>query len=71
MQEKVRKLFESRSKAEDELRKIQQKVDDAVENKDRRVRVERLVSSCDEAMTIFFESMNFCSIWLRKQKTHH
>ena len=29
MQEKVRKLFESRSKAEDELRKIQQKVDDA------------------------------------------
>ena len=54
MQEKVRKLFESRSKAEDELRRIQQKIDDAVENKDRRVRVERLVSSCDEAMTKLF-----------------
>ena len=54
MREKVRKLFESRSKAEAELRRIQQKVDDAVENKDRRVRVERLVSSCDEAMTNMF-----------------
>ena len=54
MQEKVQKLFESRSKAETELRRIQQKVDDAVENKDRRVRVERLVSSCDEAMTKLF-----------------
>ena len=54
MQEKVRKLFECRSKAEAELRRIQQKVDDAVENKDRRVRVERLVSSCDEAMTKLF-----------------
>ena len=54
MQEKVRKLFESRSKAEDELRRIQQKIDDAVENKDRRVRVERLLSSCDEAMTKLF-----------------
>ena len=54
MQEKVRKQFESRSKAEDELRRIQQKIDDAVENKDRRVRVERLVSSCDEAMTKLF-----------------
>ena len=39
MQEKVQKLFESRSKAETELQRIQQKVDDAVENKDRRVRV--------------------------------
>ena len=40
--------------ADTELRRIQQKVDDAVENKDRRVRVERLVSSCDEAMTKLF-----------------
>ena len=54
MQEKVQKLFESRFKAETELQRIQQKVDDAVENKDRRVRVERLVSSCDEAMTKLF-----------------
>ena len=51
MQEKVRKLFESRSKAETELRRAQQKVQDAVEDGERRVRVERLVSSCEEAMT--------------------
>ena len=54
MQEKVQKLLESRSKAETELQRIQQEVDDAVENKDRCVRVERLVSSCDEAMTKLF-----------------
>ena len=34
MQEKVQKLFESRSKAETELQRIQQKVDDAVETID-------------------------------------
>ena len=51
MQEKVRKLFESRSKSETELRRAQQKVQDAVEDEERRVRVERLVSSCEEAMT--------------------
>ena len=50
-QDKVRKLHESRAKAETELRKLQEKVQDAVENNDRRVRVERLVTSCDEAMT--------------------
>ena len=54
MQEKVQKLFESRSKAETELRRIQKKLDDAVENKDRHVRVERLVRSCDAAMTKLF-----------------
>ena len=53
-QDKVRKLFESRAKAETELQKLQEKVQDAVENKDRRVRVERLVTSCDEAMTKLF-----------------
>ena len=51
MQEKIRKLFGSRSKAETELRTAQQKVQDAVEDGERRVRVERLVSSCEEAMT--------------------
>ena len=50
MQEKIRKLFESRSKAETE-RRTQQKVQDAVEDRERRVRVERLVSSCEEAKT--------------------
>ena len=53
-QDKVRKLHENRAKAETELQKLQEKVQDAVENKDRRVRVERLVISCDEAMTKLF-----------------
>ena len=50
MQEKIRELFESRSKAETE-RRTQQKVQDAVEDRERRVRVERFVSSCEEAKT--------------------
>ena len=53
-QDKVRKLFESRAKAETELQRLQEKNQDAMENKDRRVRVERLVTSCDEAMTKLF-----------------
>ena len=53
-QDKVKKLFESRAKAETELQRLQEKVQDAVENKNRRVRIERLVTSCDEAMTKLF-----------------
>ena len=53
MQEKVEKLFESRAKAETELQRLQEKIQDAVENKDRRVRIDRLVTSC-EAMTKLF-----------------
>ena len=53
-QDKVRKLFESRAKAETELQRLLEKVQDAVENKDRRIRVERLVTFCDEAMTKLF-----------------
>ena len=53
-QDKVRKLHESRAKAETELQKLQEKNQDAVENNDKRVRVERLVTSCDEAMTTLF-----------------
>ena len=53
-QDIVKKLFESRAKAETELQRLQEKVQDAVENKDRRVRIERLVISCDEAMTKLF-----------------
>ena len=52
--DKVRKLFESRAKAETELQKLQEKVQDVVENKDRRARIERLLTSCDEAMTKLF-----------------
>ena len=48
-QDKVRKLFESRVKAETELQRLQEKVQDAVENNDRRVCVERLVTSCNGA----------------------
>ena len=47
-QDKVKKLFESRAKAETELQRMQEKVQDAVENKDRRVRIERLVTSCQQ-----------------------
>ena len=52
--DKVRKLFESRSKAETELQKLQEKVQDAVENKDRRARTEKLLTSCHEEMTKLF-----------------
>ena len=54
MQEKLRKLLESQSQAETELSRLQEKVQDAVEDKDRRVRIERLVTSCDKAMTKLF-----------------
>ena len=51
MKEKVSKLHDSRAKAEAELNKIHQKLNDAIENTERRVRVDRLVTSCEEAMT--------------------
>ena len=37
---KIRKLFESRAKAETVLQRLQEKVQDVVENKSIRVRVE-------------------------------
>ena len=52
--EKVQKLFESRLRAEKELEKIQNEVVNAVNNSERRVRVERLIASCNEAMTKAF-----------------
>ena len=54
MQEKVAKLHDSRAKAEAELNKIQQKLNDAVGDAERRVRVDRLITSCEEAMTKTF-----------------
>ena len=54
MREKVSKLHDSRTKAEAELNKIQQKLIDAIENAERRVRVDRLVTSCEEALTKAF-----------------
>ena len=50
VQEKVQKLFDSRAKAETDLNKCQKDVTQAVNNADRRVRVERLVTSCEEAL---------------------
>ena len=54
MQKKVSKLHDSRAKSEAELNKIQQKLNDAIGNAERRVRVDRLVISCEEAMTKAF-----------------
>ena len=52
--EKVQKLYDSRAKAEADLNRYQKDVTEAVNNADRRVRVERLVTSCEEAMTKAF-----------------
>ena len=45
MQEKVAKLHASCAKAEAELNEIQQKLNDAIGNAERRVRVYRLITS--------------------------
>ena len=50
----MRKFYESRAKAEAELKKYQQRLKEAVDNAERKVRVERLVKSCEEAMTESF-----------------
>ena len=50
VQDEVKKWFESRAKAEIALTKFQKDVIDAVNKTERRVRVEQLVMSCDEAM---------------------
>ena len=52
--EKVQKLYDSCAKAEAFLNRYQKDVTAAVNNADRRVRVERLVTSCEEAMTKAF-----------------
>ena len=50
VQEKVQKLFDSRAKAKTVLNKYQKGVTEAVNNADKRVCVEQLVTSCEEAM---------------------
>ena len=52
--EKIQKLFDGRLKTETELKKVQNEIVDAVNNSERRVRVERLVTSCDELMSKAF-----------------
>ena len=51
MQQKVSKLHDSRAKAEAEINKVQQKLIVAVGKADRRVRVDQLVTWCEEAKT--------------------
>ena len=51
MLEKTKKLFESRSRTEADLKRYHQKVEDAVQQKNRSCRVERLVKSCTETMS--------------------
>ena len=55
--EKIQKLFDGRLKAETELKKVQNEIIDAVNNSQRRVRVERLVTYCDELMTKAFSKI--------------
>ena len=50
VQEKVQKCFKSRLKAGTEIRKFQKHIKDAVDNSERRLRVERLVEYCNAAM---------------------
>ena len=52
--EKVQKLFERRAKTEADLNKTQREVTEAVNDAERRVRIERLVTYCEEAMTKAF-----------------
>ena len=52
--EKVQKLYDSRARADADLNRYQNDVTEAVNNANRRVRVERLVTSCEEAMTKAF-----------------
>ena len=51
---KIQKLFDGRLKAETELKEVQNEIVDAVNNSERRVRVERLVTYCDELVSKAF-----------------
>ena len=48
---RLSKLVESRKKAALEIKRIHQQIDDAVQIGNRRVRVKRLVTNCEDAMT--------------------
>ncbi len=52
MEERVRKLFSARSESEHELFELYQKIDDAISNNARRVRVDGLVQKCREIMLV-------------------
>ena len=46
--EKIQKLFDGCLEAETELKKVQNEIIDAMNNSEHRVRVEPLVTYCDE-----------------------
>ena len=46
--EKVSKLFEARSKLEGQLKKAQLDIEEAIWKRDRKVRVEKAVATCQE-----------------------
>ena len=48
------KTFRKSCQSRDRVTEIARTVQDAVENEDRRVRIERIVTSCDKAMTKLF-----------------
>ena len=70
MQAEVAKLHDSRAKAEAELNKIQQKLNDAIGNAERRVRGDRLITSCEEAMTKAFAKKNELLLDLANKSTN-
>ena len=49
--ERLSKLLESREKAESEIKRIHQQIDETVQTGDRGLRVERLDTRCKDAMT--------------------
>ena len=69
VQEKVQKCFESRLKAETELKKVQNDIVDAVDISERRASVMRLVESCNAAMTKAFAKNDKIWSWQRSQTT--
>ena len=55
MEEKLRKLYASRTKLQKELKIYQELIDEAIDRKDRRVKVERLVNDSKSTFQAAFE----------------
>ena len=51
MSDQQLKMLESCEKAESEVKRVYQQIDDALDNDDRSIRVRRLVTSCTNAIT--------------------
>ena len=51
LEAKATKLYEARFKIQVELEKAQKEIEESVQKKDRRVKVERLVNTCEEQLT--------------------